>query len=338
MVVVRPQIATVERKIAHLASRSHGVVSREDLIRIGMTPAQIRSRLARGDLIPIHRGVFRVGHSAPSLEARYFAAVKAGGQGALLHGRAAAHLLGLLRRPPPQPEVLTTRRRQPSGVKISRCRAINPRDGRSWRGVPVTTVPRTIVDLAAVLDPPDLARAFHEAAVRHRVRPDAVDAILSRRHNWPGARELQRVIWGDEPVSLSKLESSFIAAVRAARLPLPETNVPAGAHRVDCRWPEHRLTVELDSYRFHNTRHAFEQDRQREREARDRGDEFRRYTWADVSEARGPMLVELRALLERQLMLPSLARAKRPHGASEPPRGTAASSATGSRSGGSAPG
>jgi very-short-patch-repair endonuclease len=337
MVVVRPQIATVERKIAQLANRSHGVVSREDLIRIGMTKAQIRSRLARGDLIPIHRGVFRVGHAAPSLEARYFAAVKAAGQGALLCGRAAAHLLGLLRRPPPQPEVLTTRRRQPSGVKISRCRAIDRRDRTSWRGVPVTTVPRTIIDLAAVLDPPDLAQAFHEAAVRHRVKPESVETILARRHNWPGARELQRVIRGDEPVSLSKLESSFIAAVRRARLPLPETNVPAGTRRVDCRWPDHRLTVELDSYRYHNTRHAFEHDRQREREARARGDEFRRYTWADVSEAPGPMLADLRALLERQLLLRSeRSLATRPRGASEPPRGTAASSATGSRSAGSA--
>jgi very-short-patch-repair endonuclease len=313
MVARQPLIATVERKIARLAARSHGVVTREELIRADLTQAQIRSRLAAGSLISLHRGVFRVGHTAPSLEARYVAAVKAGGEGSLLCGRAAAHLLGLLKRAPRQPEVLTTRRRSPSGVTTRRCRVIDRRDATIWRGVPVTNAPRTIVDLAAVLRADGLARAFHEAVVKHRARPETVEAILGRRHNWPGARELRRVIWGGEPVSLSKLESSFIAVLRRARLPLPRTNIPVGAYYVDCRWPEHRLTVELDSYRYHRTRHAWEQDRQREREARTRGDEFRRYTWVDVVEMPTPMLADLRALLTR------------PRGASAPPRGTGAS-------------
>jgi very-short-patch-repair endonuclease len=160
-----------------------------------------------------------------------------------------------------------------------------------------------MVDLAAVLDPPELARAFHEAAVKHGVKLKFVERILTRRHNWPGAHDLRRVIHGDEPVSLSRLESSFIAAVRRARLPLPETNRLAGGRHVDCRWPEHRLSVELDSYRYHGSRHSWEQDREREREARARGDEFRRYTWRDVAQNPEPMLADLRALLTRQLKL-----------------------------------
>ena len=75
------------------------------------------------------------------------------------------------------------------------------------------------------------------------------------------------------------------------------TNRPAGGRRVDCRWPEQRLTVELDGYRFHNSRHSWEQDRRREREARARGDEFRRYTYGDVTEDPTLMLAELRTLL-----------------------------------------
>lgn len=66
---------------------------------------------------------------------------------------------------------------------------------------------------------------------------------------------------------------------------------------MDCRWPEHRLTVELDSYRYHHSRHAWELDRRREREARARGDEFRRYTYGDVFEDPRLMLGELRLLL-----------------------------------------
>jgi very-short-patch-repair endonuclease len=78
---------------------------------------------------------------------------------------------------------------------------------------------------------------------------------------------------------------------------LPVTNRPAGAHYVDCRWPAQHLTVELDSYRYHRSRHAWEQDRRREREAYARGDEFRRYTWGDVFKHPKAMLAELRALL-----------------------------------------
>jgi len=303
MVVVRRQNATVEGILARLAGRSHGVLTREEILGAGVTQAEIRHRITNGVLIPIHRGVFRVGHAAPSLEARYMAAVKACGKGALLHRQAAAHLLGLLKHAPSLPEVLTTRRRRPNEVTVRRCRSIDRRDATTWRGIPVTTVPRTLVDLAAVLDPPDLARAFHEAVVKHHIKPAAVERILARRHNWPGVRDLRRVVWGGEPVSLSKLESSFIARLKQAGLPIPETNRRVGSRYVDCRWPEHRLTVELDSYRYHGTRHAWEEDRQREREARVRGDEFRRYTWFDVVEDPEPMLADLRALVSRQLPL-----------------------------------
>jgi len=96
---------------------------------------------------------------------------------------------------------------------------------------------------------------------------------------------------------LSRLESLFLDVVGQAGLPLPETNRPAGAFRVDCRWPAHALIVELDSYRFHNSRHSWQQDRRRERDARARGDEFRRYTWEDVREDPAQMLAELSVLL-----------------------------------------
>ena len=102
---------------------------------------------------------------------------------------------------------------------------------------------------------------------------------------------------GDVNVVLSRLERNFLRLLRAEGLPLPVTNRPAGGRRVDCRWHDRRLTVELDSFRFHNSRRAWERDRQREREAYARGDDFRRYTWTDVTEAPAAMLRELHALL-----------------------------------------
>ena len=100
-------------------------------------------------------------------------------------------------------------------------------------------------------------------------------------------------------MTLSKLERAFLTLLREAGLPLPQTNRLASGRRVDCRWPEHGLTVELDSYRFHRTRHAWEQDRRRERDAHRRGDEHRRYTYGDVFEDSRAMLAELRTLLAR---------------------------------------
>jgi hypothetical protein len=161
----------------------------------------------------------------------------------------------------------------------------------------VTNVPRTLVDLARSLSEPALARACHEAEVRYGTTPAQAEAVLRRLPNSRGAQTLRRILHGEVRVTLSKLEQRFVALLRHEDLPLPETNRPASGRRVDCRWPAYRLTVELDSYRYHRSRHAWEADRRREREAYARGDDFRRYTWADVSENPRLMLRELRSLL-----------------------------------------
>lgn len=283
--------------IEALASGAHGVVTRRQLAAAGITPAEVRRRLERGTLLRVHTAVYRVGHRAPSVEASYLAAVWACGERALLSGPAAAHLLGLLKGTPPRPEVTAPTERRVAGVVVRRCRTLAAGDGIRWRGVPTTSVPRTLVDLAAVLDADGLARACHEAGVLHRTTPRQVDAALARRPASPGGAALRAVLRGETKVTLSTLERRFLARLRDAALPLPRTNVRASGRRVDCRWPEQRLTVELDSYRFHSSRHAWEQDRRREREARARGDEFRRFTYADVVENPAYMLTELTALL-----------------------------------------
>ena len=280
--------------MARLAARAHGVVTRAQLLDAGVTGAEIEHRLRTSALIRVHRGVYRVGHTAPSVEARYLAAVLACGEGAVLSGRAAAHLHGLIK-PVPHPEVTAPTERRVKGVCTTRSRA--PIEATAHRGIPVTTVPRTLVDLAAVLGADDLARACHEAGVRYRTTPAMVEAVLARRPRTRGATKLREILRGDVHVTLSRLEKKFLERVRGINRQLPQTNRPAGGRRVDCRWPEHRLTVELDSYRFHHSRHSWNQDRRREREAYARGDEFRRYTWDDVFEHPQPMLAELRALL-----------------------------------------
>jgi very-short-patch-repair endonuclease len=125
--------------------------------------------------------------------------------------------------------------------------------------------------------------------------------VLARYPNVTGATTLRAIASGDQPTLLSQLEREFRALLRTNALDLPQTNRKQGTHYVDCRWPQHRITVELDSYRFHRSRHSWEQDRERERAARARGDEFRRYTWRDVVEEPAPTVADVRELLARRV-------------------------------------
>jgi hypothetical protein len=294
---VRHQDGFVEEKLARIATTAHGLVTHAQLLDAEVTRAQIRSRRHNGLLITEYPGVYRVGHRAPSDESRYLAAVLACGDGALLSGLAAAYLLGLVKGAAPEPEVTARTNREVEGVKTRRSRIMGPEIAATCRGVPVTSPARTLVDIAGVLSEDALARACHEAGVRYGTTPNDVEAELSRHPGVKGAGKLRRVLRGDARVTLSKLESRFLKRLRAADLPLPRTNRDAGGRRVDCRWAEQRLTVELDSYRYHSSRHAWEQDRRREREAYARGDGFRRYTYGDVFESPELMLAELRRRL-----------------------------------------
>jgi hypothetical protein len=271
----------------------------------GVTRAQVRSRRARGILLEEYRGVYRVGHRAPSTESRYLAAVLACGEQARLSGGAAGFLLEMVRGLEPPPEVTAPTERKVKGVVTRRSIRNSPDEVITFRRIPVTSPARTLVDLAALLSVDQLARACHEAGVRYRTTPAQVEAVLARYPTAPGAAKLRSILHGDFRVTLSKLEERFLELLAEAGLELPVTNRPAGGRRVDCRWPAQRLTVELDSYQFHNTRLAWERDRQREREARARGDEFRRYTWFDVFKAPEPMLADLRGLLNRDGLVSS---------------------------------
>jgi hypothetical protein len=278
-------------KIARIATSAKGIVTRPELLEVGVSSDEIRHRLEIGALIPEYRGVYRVGHRAANFESSYMAAVKACGEGALIWGLAGAYLFSVVKGKAPPPEVTSPTQR--TGARHSPSICTN--DATTWRGIPVTTVPRTLIDLAPRLTEDKLARVCHEAGVLHKVTPAMVERLLT--HNTPGAGKLRAVLRGDAKVLLSKLEKRFVARLNDHGLPLPITNKVAGGRRVDCRWPEHNLTVELLSYTFHNSRHAWEQDQRRQREAYARGDEFRTYTWHDVFDEPDPMMTELLELL-----------------------------------------
>jgi hypothetical protein len=203
------QIDTADEVIVRIASSQHGVVTRVQLLAAGV--------------------------SARAIDATLVAAVLACGNGSVLSGPAAGHLLEILRGRLPAPDVTTRSARRPEGVIAHRTRALDPRDITTWKAIPVTTPARTLVDLAAVVSAEQLARAMHEASIRHGTTPDDVEAVLARRPNSPGAAQLRAVLRGDTKVTLSRLEQAFLRLLAENRLPLPTTNRRVGGRLVDCR-------------------------------------------------------------------------------------------------------
>jgi hypothetical protein len=135
LVVVQPKVGTVERVLARIAGGQHGLVARWQLLAAGLTDGEIKQRLCTGGLLRVYRGVYRVGHQAPGVEARYLGAVLACGEGALLCGRAAGYLFGALKGLAPPPEVMAPTKRRVRAVRTRRAR-IDPRDATRWRRIP----------------------------------------------------------------------------------------------------------------------------------------------------------------------------------------------------------
>jgi hypothetical protein len=151
-------------------------------------------------------------------------------------------------------------------------------------------LPATLLDLAPTTPPEELTRLCHEAWIHHRMRPRHIEACIARNPTKPGAAKLRRAQSSD--VLLSDLEHRFLALLQAHHLPRPRTNIDHHNDKVDCHWPAQNLTIELVSYRYHATRHAFEQDVARRRRSRHVA-----FTYGDVVERAAQTADEVGALL-----------------------------------------
>ena len=289
--------------MGELAARQHGVVSRAQLTAIGFGRGAIGLRIERGRLHRLHAGVYAVGHTSLTDQGRFLAAVLAGGSGAALSHRAAAAHWGILRSRIADVEVTSARRRR-SRPGLRFYRSCLPKDEiTTFDGIPVTTVPRTLFDLAGIVPAGQLARAVNEAEIRRLWDPLSLVDLLDRHPRRPGSAAIRAVLGGRSGITRSDLEDDFLAFTRSAGLARPATNVWLNVSErwieADCLWREQRLIVELDGRATHATRRAFETDRARDRALTAAGWRVIRITHRQLAGEPQAVARDLRAILER---------------------------------------
>lgn len=220
------------------------------------------------------------------------AAVLACGRNALLSHSSAAGLHGLLSSAQTRLDVTVPRRVRLSrpGIRVHCSTCLSDNDRTVVRGVPCTSVPRTLVDLAVVATRPVLERACDQAEILRLVDWSAVYELLSTARGRPGVRRLRAVLDGGDvghDVPRSELERQFLALCRRAALPSPAVNqwlaVAGEETQVDFVWHEPRVVVETDGFRTHGTRWAFRRDRRRDRLLGLAGWRVVRFTWDDLT-------------------------------------------------------
>jgi hypothetical protein len=236
--------------LARLAARQHGLVTAAQLSDLGLGRRGVSNRVATGRLHPKYRGVYALGHARLSQHGRWMAAVLAAGEGAVLSHLAAAKLWEVWRRKVTGIDVIAPRRRrQRAGIRVHSARHLDPRDVTKHDGIPVTTVPRTLVDLSSVLTAPQLANVIHEAAFRNRFDLEATRQAAERatgRHTLDTLDAALNAHLSGSAGTRSALEDQFLAQTLANGMPEPLVNTKVANVEVDFHWPDWNLCVEID--------------------------------------------------------------------------------------------
>jgi very-short-patch-repair endonuclease len=252
-----------------LATQQHGVVARWQLMALGFGETAIKTRLADYRLSALHGEVYAVGHARVPRRGSWWAAVLAYGPKALLSHRSAAAFWGLAREARSRVEITAPTGRQ--GVErrkrlwIHRC-GIDTEDRAVDTGIPVTTVARTLFDLAEVESVQRLEQAWEEADRLKLLRVREVELVCERGYGRRALKPIRRLLSEMRPPAegRSPLEERFHAFCQEHRLPEPSRNVIVLGREVDALWPAAKLVAELDSWEHHSHRAAFERDRARD--------------------------------------------------------------------------
>lgn len=256
------------RRAWELAGRQHGIVTRQQLLRLGFGPRSIEHRVAYGRLHLVMHGIYAVGWATLTPKRRWMAAVLACGDGAVLSYRSAAAFWNIDREPRGRIDVSVRRRcelKRP-GLKVRSRPTLRLEDVVVKDHIPVTAVARTLVDLATEIDGIAVERAVNEADKRDLIDPETLRSRLSTYEGEPGAPLLRKLL--DKltfRLSDSDLEIFFRPIAAEAELPFPLSKQIVNGWEVDFHWPDLGLVVETDGLRYHRTASSQTRDIRRDR-------------------------------------------------------------------------
>jgi hypothetical protein len=288
--------------LAELATGQHGVVSTRQLLDLGYGPRAISRAAASGRLHRIHRGVYAVGHRNLTWHGRQLAAVLACAPNAVLSHASAGHLWGLSRNRPGSIHVTAPTRRHARASIDVHFAGLREEDRVCCDGVPVTAVPRTLLDLAAGRSGDRIDRLIERGEELGLLDLRSVEELLARAGGHRGVGPLRRALrlYREEPAfTRSGLERRFLRLVRGSGLPVPSMNCFVAGFELDAYWSRERFAVELDTYRHHGSPAAFERDRSRQEDLTLAGIEMIRVTGRRIADEPGQVIRRLAAHLER---------------------------------------
>jgi hypothetical protein len=305
--------ARIGSAIATIAGRQEGLITGPQLEGCGLSQDQVKRWVRDGRIHIVHRTVFVLGPPTLGRRARMRAAALAC-PGAVISHRSAAALLGIREVAPAVIDLIPAeqRGRQINGIKAHRVPFPGPTEVRLVRGIPCTTVARTLVDLAGSNGIEKLREAVEMAVTKNVLDIAAVDAVLANGTRRRGAPALRTVLDEWRPVAetakyatvRSLFEAKLLPLIANAGLPLPQINAPVRTAdrvlEVDLLWPDHHFVVEADSRRHHAIEVAFDRDRKRDRELLAAHYGLLRVSWREAEKEPAAVLAVIRSELERR--------------------------------------
>ena len=293
----------IDARITALAIRQHGVFATWQLPSIRVSARPLLPRVRDGRLRCLHRGVYAIGPYV-SERGRWMAAALAVGPRGLLSHRAGGSLWDLIASKAGRIDVTVPRGspRPRPGLRVHTARGLLRRDVAAIDGIPVTSLARTLLDLASVLSEVELRRAYERAERLEILDVTSIRELLARASGHRGVGRLAALLDYDPAAAAqaeSELERLFLDLLRAHGIPAPQVNVLVDGYLVDAFWPEANLVVELDGYEFHNDRETFERDRRKVAQLRRAGREVVSFTFAQVTREPTWVIETVLELLER---------------------------------------
>lgn len=296
-----------DQKVAELATRQYGVVSRVQALAAGLTPPAITRRLSSGRLLRLHREVYALAGVPSSWRQTLIAAVLWGGPGSAASHRSAASLWKLDGSAPVL-EITTPRRLESATVKAHRLDPLSSRDLKVIDGIPTTGIDRTLLDLAAVLDMDPLEDALDSALRKRLTSVPRLQLRLRQESGGRGTKKLRKLLderSADGQPSASRFETRLNRLLLDGGLPaLRQYTVWDGGEfvaRVDFCYPGAKVIVEADSYRWHSSKRAWQRDMERRNQLTSLGWQIVHITWEDLTRRPQATLARIRNLVQPRL-------------------------------------